>query len=84
MEVHDNEPILGGDHSHEFICEDCKDNVSKFGDHDGLAVCQVCRYIRTVPDMPEDIKRLLRGHPDTSDIPEADEEWFKKAKRRDP
>ena len=40
----------------------------------------VNRYIRENPDMPEHVKRLLRGDPDTSDIPEADEKWFNKAK----
>lgn len=45
----------------EFICEDCGDDVHKFGEHDGLSVCATCRYIREHPDMPEHIKALLRG-----------------------
>jgi hypothetical protein len=57
----------------EFTCEDCGDEVHKFGDHDGLSVCFTCRHIREHPDMPEHIKQLLRGEPDTSEV-----------KRRDP
>lgn len=65
--------------THEFICADCGDDVYKFGHHDGLPVCATCRYIREHPELPEEAKRLLRGDPDTSDIPEAGEDWFNKA-----
>ncbi|MCK1670335.1 hypothetical protein [Bradyrhizobium sp. 150] len=62
MEVSDSDhTITTNDHAHEFICTDCGDQVHKFGDHDGLDVCATCRYIREHPDMPEHIKRLLRG-----------------------
>lgn len=67
----------------EFICTDCGVPVFKFGGHDGVSVCSTCRYIREHPDMPDEIKRMLRGEPDTSEIAEADEHWFRKAKRRD-
>jgi len=47
--------------THEFICEDCDDYVCKYGDHDGIAMCQTCRYIRERHDMPEHIKQALLG-----------------------
>lgn len=78
-----NIDIEHGGGSHEFVCEDCKIPVFKYGDHDGLNVCGVCRFIRTVPDMPEKIRAHLRGEPDTDDVPETPEEWFQSATMRD-
>jgi hypothetical protein len=49
-------------HEIEFVCEDCGINVVQFGYHDGLKVCGVCRFIRSVPDMPEKTKRFLLDH----------------------
>lgn len=86
--------MVANDNTAEFVCEDCGIDVIQFGYHDGLNVCQVCRWIRSVPDMPEEMKAHLRGDSteevvvsgagepniDTSDIPEANEEWFKHAK----
>lgn len=66
----------------EFTCTDCGVPTFVFGDHDGVPVCATCRYIREHPDMPEHAKRLLRGEPDTSEIVEAGEDWFQKAKER--
>jgi DNA-directed RNA polymerase subunit RPC12/RpoP len=45
----------------EFVCEDCGDQVHKFGDHDGVSVCATCRFIREHPDMSERYKAILRG-----------------------
>jgi DNA-directed RNA polymerase subunit RPC12/RpoP len=43
----------------EFICQDCGADVASLL-HEGEPICGVCRFIRTVPDMPEHVKRLLR------------------------
>lgn len=48
-------------HEVKFVCEDCGIYVIQLGYHDGLNVCHVCRWIRTVPDMPEEMKAHLRG-----------------------
>lgn len=45
----------------EFICEDCGMEITCLGDHDGLSVCAICRFIRICPDMPEYEKMKLRG-----------------------
>lgn len=44
-----------------FICEDCFHQTLRMGPYDGLPVCFMCRYIRTVPDMSEALKAHLRG-----------------------
>lgn len=49
----------------DFICEDCASPVFVVGGpHDGKPVCGTCRFIRERPDMPEEIKRTLRGEDD--------------------
>lgn len=48
-------------HTFEFVCEDCGIDVIQLGYHDGLSVCGVCRFIRTVPNMSENTKSFLRG-----------------------
>ena len=53
--------IKAGDGTVEFICEDCERNIISVGYHDGVPVCNVCRFIRTVPEMPKEIKAALRG-----------------------
>lgn len=45
----------------EFICEDCGSHVYTFGPHDTLPVCSTCRFIRQHPEMPDKVKRVLRG-----------------------
>jgi len=50
----------------DFICEDCGAAVFIIGTDPtpNVHVCGVCRFIRTVPDMPEDFKATLRGTDD--------------------
>jgi hypothetical protein len=44
-----------------FTCSDCGTEVSHSGPHDGNPVCLICRWIREVPYMSEDMKLKLRG-----------------------
>ena len=44
-----------------FVCDDCHTNTYWYEPDDGMLVCIVCRYIRAHPDMPEPLKRQLRG-----------------------
>jgi len=53
--------IRAGDGTVEFVCEDCERNIISIGYHDGIEICNVCRFIRTVPEMSEKIKAVLRG-----------------------
>ena len=59
------------DHHHEFTCTECEDRVFKFGIHDNVPICETCRFIRANPDMPEHVKKFLRGH-DDDDITKRD------------
>lgn len=58
--VNDNESLPDGA---SFICEDCRSVVFSIGADPtpDLHVCYVCRFIRTVPNLTDDIKQTLRG-----------------------
>jgi hypothetical protein len=45
----------------EFDCKDCGAHVVAAVALDMVPVCAICRFIATVPDMPELMKRQLRG-----------------------
>lgn len=46
----------------EFVCDDCRRDIISLGYHDGVPVCQVCRFIREyIPNMSDDMKAKLRG-----------------------
>lgn len=52
-----------------FVCVDCAINVFVVGgDWDGRPICGICRFIRGVPDMPEHLKRELRGEDNEEDL----------------
>ena len=51
------------DGTREFVCTDCgyRVFVAVALDDDGTPVCRTCQFIGEHPQLPEDIKSLLRG-----------------------
>jgi len=44
-----------------FVCTDCEYNVYMLTEAwDGVPVCSTCQFVREHPDIPEDLKLVLR------------------------